>query len=88
MSFSTFEELGVVGKKKGKKRGGRWMQRTGCRGTSGVTDQIGMREAERGLFCPCAAMEENQACSASNFHMSISAQLRNALWNQSSRKYP
>lgn len=43
---------------------------------------------ERSLFCPCAAMGENQACSASNFHMSISAQLRTALWNQSSRKYP
>lgn len=42
----------------------------------------------RGLFCPCAAMRENQACSASNFHMSISAQLRTALWNQSGRKYP
>lgn len=45
-------------------------------------------EGERGLFCPCAVMGENQACSASNFHMSIIAQLRNALWRQSSRKYP
>lgn len=31
---------------------------------------------------------ENQASSASNFHMSISAQLRSTLRNQSSRKYP
>lgn len=65
----------------------RWMERTECRETAGVARSNGNLTG-RGLFCLCAAMGENQALSASNFHMSISAQLRSALRNQSSRKYP
>ena len=61
----------------------------GCRGQR-AEKQLGCQISERGmvLFCPSDAMRENQACSASHFHMSISTQLRTALWSQSSRKYP
>ena len=45
-------------------------------------------EGEKLVLPLCSDEGESRACSASNFHTSISAQLRNALWNQSSRKYP
>lgn len=71
--------------KEGEEAGGGWR---GQRAENSWDARSNGNVRGRGLFCPCAAMGENQACSASNFHMSISAQLRNALWNQSSRKYP
>lgn len=40
------------------------------------------------LVLPLQRWGESWASSASNFHTSISAQLRSALRNQSSRKYP
>lgn len=88
--MGAFGETRKVEKQKGEEKEG------GAGGDTGRTvraeTQLGCRikweRNEEKLAFPLCNDGGEAALSASNFHTSISAQLRSTLPNQSSRKYP